>query len=271
MPSRTTIQLSWIKPLVADLKANANKSLVLAGSRQPAAVHHLALAINLALGNIGEGKPLATVQTETKGLGTIAKFKADIDSGLVETLVMLTPSNPVYDAPSDLNFAGALAKLKTSIHLGERTDATAHAATWHIPAAHYLESWSDARSASGTYTVVQPMILPLYQDCVSEFELLLALLSENGKLLNGEGEKGAASPAYDAVRKTFAALGGEGDAAWKKLLRDGFLAGSSYQPHRQPSRQPPRWTSPPPISKRARPTAEPRSPTGSLRHRFLSL
>ena len=30
------------------------------------------------------------------------------------------------------------------------------------------------------------------------------------------------------MRKTFAAIGGEGDAAWKKLLRDGFLAGSSY-------------------------------------------
>ena len=48
-------------------------------------------------------------------------------------------------------------------------------------------------------------------------------------MLNGEGEKGAPSPAYDAVRKTFAAVGGEGDSAWKKLLRDGFLAGSIYQ------------------------------------------
>ena len=62
----------------------------------------------------------------------------------------LTPANPVYDAPADLKFAEAFAKLKTSIHLGERTDATAHAATWHIPAAHYLESWSDARSARGS-------------------------------------------------------------------------------------------------------------------------
>ena len=221
--------LSWIKPLVDDLKENKGKSLVLAGSRQSAAVHHLALAINIALGNIGEGKPLAVLQTEAKGLGDIVKLKKDIDSGLVETLILLTPSNPVYDAPADLKFGEALAKLKTSIHLSDRTDATAHAATWHIPAAHYLESWSDARSYHGAYTVVQPMILPLYQDCVSELELLLALLSENGKLLNGEGEKGAPSPAYAAVRKTFAALGGEGDAAWKKLLRDGFLAGSSYQ------------------------------------------
>jgi molybdopterin-containing oxidoreductase family iron-sulfur binding subunit len=222
-------QLEWIKAMAADLKEHAGKSVVLAGSRQSAAVHQLALAINLALENIGEGKGLLAVQTEAIGLGTLATLKADIEGGNIDTLFLLTPSNPVYDAPADLDFPAALAKVKTSIHLGERTDATAHAATWHIPAAHYLESWSDARSARGTYTVVQPMILPLYQNCVSELELLTALLSADGKLLAGEGDKGAPSPAYDAVRKTFAALGGEGDAAWKKLLRDGFLADSKYE------------------------------------------
>ena len=221
-------QLEWIKPLVADLKANSGKSMVLAGSRQPAAVHALALAINMSLGNVGEDKPVLLLETEAKGLGTLESLKADIDSGAVDTLVMLTPANPVFDAPADLGFADALTKVKTSIHLSDRADATGHAATWHVPAAHYLESWSDARSARGSYTVVQPMILPLYKDCVSELELLLALLSDDGKLLNGEGEEGAASPAYTAVRKTFAAIGGEGDDAWKKLLRDGFLAGSSY-------------------------------------------
>ncbi len=221
-------QVAWVNALVDDLKENAGKSLVLAGSRQSLALHLLAHAINVALGNIGEGKPLLAVQTEVKGLGDLTALKADIDSKAVETLVLFTPSNPVYDAPADLKFAESFATLKTSIHFGMRTDATAHAATWHVPAAHYLESWSDARSARGTYTVVQPMILPLYDDCVSDLELQLALLSADGKLLNGEGEKGAASPAYTAVRTTFAAAGGEGEAAWKKLLRDGFLAGSSY-------------------------------------------
>lgn len=220
--------LSWIKPLVADLKAHAGKSMVLAGSRQPAAIHHLTLAINQALGNLGQGKPLAVVNTGVPARGSLAALKADIDAGELDTLVLLTPANPVYDAPADLKFAEVLAKLKTSIHLGERTDATAHAASWHIPAAHYLESWSDARSARGTHTVVQPMILPLYQDCVSEIELLCALASATGKLLNGEGPKGAPSPAYDAVRKTFTALGGEGNSAWKKFLRDGFLEDSLY-------------------------------------------
>ncbi len=221
-------QVAWVAGLVEDLKEHAGKSLVLAGSRQSLSVHLLAHAINVALGNIGEGKPLVALQTETKGLGSIASLKTDIDAGAIETLVVLTPSNPIHDAPADLKFAESFAKLKTSIHLGMRTDATAHAATWHVPSAHYLESWGDARSARGTYTMVQPMILPLYPDCVSELELLLALLSEDGKLLSGEGAKGAASPAYTAVRKTFAQFGGEGETAWKQLLRDGFFAGSQY-------------------------------------------
>jgi molybdopterin-containing oxidoreductase family iron-sulfur binding subunit len=186
--------VAWVAALVEDLKEHAGKSAVLAGSRQSLSVHLLAHAINVALGNIGEGKPLLAVQTETAGLGNLATLKADIDSSAVETLFVLSPSNPIYDAPADLKFGESFAKLKASIHFGARTDATAHAATWHLPAAHYLESWSDARTARGTYTVVQPMILPLYPDCVSELELLLALLSADGKLLNGEGEKGAASP-----------------------------------------------------------------------------
>ena len=218
--------LSWVNELVADLKAHAGKSAVVVGPRQPAAVQHLALAINLALGNIGAGKPVAALRTGNAGLGSLASLKADIDSAAVETLVLLTPSNPLYDAPADLGFGESFAKLKTSIHFGARTDATAFASTWHVPAAHYLESWADTTSVRGTYTIVQPMILPLYADCVSELELLLALMS--GTLINGEGEKGAPSPGYDAVRATFAAIGGEGETAWKQLLRDGYFAGSVY-------------------------------------------
>ncbi len=226
----TPEQVEWVKALAADLKANAGKSMVLAASRQPAAVHQIALAINLALGNIGPNLPLLAFQAENQGLGSIANLMADVDSGTIDTLFLLTPANPVYDAPADFDFTATLKNLKTSVHLGDRTHATAHAASWHIPAAHYLESWSDARSSRGIYTVVQPMILPLYPNCVSELELLMALLSDDGKILDGEGKDAAPSPAYDAVKKTFVALGNDGTDAWKKLLRDGFLAGSTYPP-----------------------------------------
>ncbi|HEY1122461.1 MAG TPA: 4Fe-4S dicluster domain-containing protein, partial [Haloferula sp.] len=221
--------ISWLKPLVEDLLAAKGKAVLLAGSRLPAAIQTLVAAINEKLGNVGEGKPLRYVRTENEGFGDIAKLKADLDGATVDTVILLTPANPILDAPADLKIAESFAKAKAVIHFGERTDATALAATWHVPSTHYLESWSDARTHNGVYTVVQPMILPLYSDCASELEILSALLSDDGKLLTGEGAKGEPSPAYNAVKKTFEAIGGKGSDAWKKLLRDGFHAGTSFE------------------------------------------
>lgn len=222
--------LDWISEMVKDLRASAGRVAVIAGTRQSAAVHHLALAINTALGNIGSDKAIQAYATGTPDSATIDTLVADINSGEIEHLFLLTPSNPVFDAPADLGFTDALGKLKSSVHLGIRNDATAHAATWHVPAVHYLESWSDARSARGTYSVVQPMILPLYEDCVSELEILAALLDEETTLhtANSVGEDPA--PAHTAVRTTFAALGDASDRAWKQLLRDGYQPDSNYAP-----------------------------------------
>ncbi|QJE97411.1 TAT-variant-translocated molybdopterin oxidoreductase [Luteolibacter luteus] len=221
--------LQWVNAVVADLQASGGKSLVLAGSRLPEAVQVLALAINEKLGNIGEGKPLKVVRTEAQGLGDFTALTADLNGGAIDTLFLLTPANPVFDAPADSKFPEALAKAKTVIHLGPRTDATAHASTWHVPATHYLESWSDARTINGVYTIVQPMILPLYNECASELEILAALLTADGKLVTGETSDGKPSPAYDAVRATFEIVGGKGIEPWKKLLRDGYHAGTSYE------------------------------------------
>ncbi|MCW1926016.1 TAT-variant-translocated molybdopterin oxidoreductase [Luteolibacter arcticus] len=221
--------ISWLKPLVADLQGSAGKSVVLAGSRLPDAIQTLVAAINEKLGNVGEGKPLRYLRTENEGFGDIAALKGDLDGGAIDTLILLTPANPILDAPTDLKIADSFAKAKTVIHLGERTDATALAATWHVPSSHYLESWSDARTVNGVYTVVQPMILPLYSDCASELEILSALLTDEGKLVTGEGAEGKPSPAYDAVKKTFEAIGGKSTDAWKKLLRDGFQPGTSFE------------------------------------------
>jgi molybdopterin-containing oxidoreductase family iron-sulfur binding subunit len=221
--------LKWVETMVEDLVAAKGKALVLGGSRLPESIRTLVAAINDKLGSVGEGKPLRYVRTENQGWGDLVSLKTDLEAGSIETLFLLTPANPLLDAPADLKFSEALAKAKTVIHLGPRTDATALAATWHVPASHYLESWSDARTATGVYSVVQPMILPLYDACVSELELLSALLAENGKLLTGETADGKPSPAHDAVKKTFEAVGGGSAEAWRKLLREGFHAGTAFE------------------------------------------
>ena len=63
---------------------------------------------------------------------------------------------------ADFDFATLLTKIPRSIHLGLYHDETAELCHWHIPEAHALESWSDARAVDGTATIMQPMIEPLF-------------------------------------------------------------------------------------------------------------
>ncbi|HEX6729942.1 MAG TPA: 4Fe-4S dicluster domain-containing protein, partial [Pyrinomonadaceae bacterium] len=62
------------------------------------------------------------------------------------------------------------------VHLSQYKDETTELCYWHIPEAHFLESWSDARSYDGTVTIVQPLILPLH-DGKTAHEVL-AIFSE---------------------------------------------------------------------------------------------
>ena len=212
-------QKKWALECANDLKKNAGKSAVLAGSRQSKDLHKVCIAINTALGNYG--KTLKPVITERAGYADITALTESLSNKELDTVFLLTPANPYYDAAG---FAEAAANAQI-IHLGCRTHATANAADWHVPAAHYLESWGDARTALGAYTVVQPLILPLYNG-VSELDLIDALL--NGHLHDSSKDGEATSPAFAAVRKTFAALADDSDKSWLTLLRDGFWKKSTY-------------------------------------------
>ncbi len=252
--------LAWIEEAAKDLAASKGKALVLAGSRQPVAVQILAGMMNVALGAVGGGRtPLQLFENQRRPADGIADLAAAIESGEVETLMTLTPCDPVYDAPADLGFADLVAKLQTSVHCGLHYNATARISSWHVPGAHYLESWGDARSATGILSVAQPMILPLFGG-LSDLDFLLALLQETPEPTEGEGEgesdaagaDAAAAPAapaapavpaaepakpadpttlaYEAVKKTFETLAkGDVAKAWNLALRDGFLDGVRYQ------------------------------------------
>ena len=82
-------------------------------------------------------------------------------AGKVDTLLMLD-TNPIYSAPGDLDFAGALKQVPLSVSLALYADETAEASTWLIPATHEYEAWSDARAFDGTITIQQPQVRRLY-------------------------------------------------------------------------------------------------------------
>ncbi|HEX6229970.1 MAG TPA: 4Fe-4S dicluster domain-containing protein, partial [Solirubrobacterales bacterium] len=147
-------------------------------------------------------------------LGSLSSLVSAMKDGGVRTLVILG-GNPVFDAPADLDFAAAMAKVPHTIALGHTVDETSSRAEWHIPRAHYLESWGDARAAGGTLSVVQPLILPLFGGRTA-VEVL-------GLMVSGE-----ARPGYDIVRETWNPILGEAgfDAKWNRVLHDGLLPGS---------------------------------------------
>ncbi|HEY6050854.1 MAG TPA: TAT-variant-translocated molybdopterin oxidoreductase, partial [Thermoanaerobaculia bacterium] len=154
---------AFLQAAAADLRAHRGRSLVLAGDHQPAAVHALAHAINAALGSRGSTVDYvaAAGSPSADPLGDLAALAGDMDAGRVRTLVILG-GNPVFDAPADLRFGERLAKVPLRVHLSPYFDETSVACHWHIPQAHFLESWSDARAIDGTASIVQPLIAPLY-------------------------------------------------------------------------------------------------------------
>ncbi|CAN5346690.1 hypothetical protein BH23VER1_BH23VER1_18960 [soil metagenome] len=242
--------LEWIAAAAKDLQEHSGESIVLAGPAQPAVVHQMVAAINGALGSFGETIDLLQGDAPEAEFGTLADLVDAMKDGSVETLFVTTEADPAFDAPVDIGFAEVQKNLGQSIHLGTRSrTATARNSAWHIPGAHYLETWGDARSADGTYSVIQPMILPLF-DGLSELDLMLLLLAEAEPDTEAGAESAGADapvvvaapppmveenvpmPAMLAVRETFDGLvtDGDPDEAWNFTLRDGFLAGSAFAP-----------------------------------------
>ena len=158
--NKISVKPRWIEECAKDLAKpeNRGKVAVLAGYRQPAAVHLIAHAINAALGSFGT----VVVAQETEApAGTLAELAASLNANQVDTLVILG-GNPVYTAPADLDWAVTQRKAQQVVRLSYYEDETSEKTDLHLPAAHYLESWGDARTRDGSVVAIQPLIAPLF-------------------------------------------------------------------------------------------------------------
>ncbi|MDZ7801577.1 MAG: TAT-variant-translocated molybdopterin oxidoreductase [Trueperaceae bacterium] len=205
-----------VDALVEDLEANRGRSLVVAGQDQPAEVHALALAMNEALDAVGRTVSLREPvemrpESHAESLGELVDA---MNAGEVERLVILG-ANPVYTAPAALDFAAALRRVGTSLHMGLYRDETGSATTWHVPEAHHLETWSDARAFDGTANVMQPLIQPFYGGRAPH-ELL--------SLLSGAPD----ASAHDLVRETWRQrVDGDFEGFWRDTVHRGTVRDSA--------------------------------------------
>src|SRR3954470_3556201 len=152
-PTTGTIR-PWALAVAADLKNHKGASLVIPGDQQPPKVHTLAHRMNQALGNFDHtitisdpapSSPWQQTQSLRELVDEIRKDKVD--------LLLILGGNPAFTAPVDLNFSESLSRVKSIVRLGTEEDETSAFAQWHIPEAHYLESWGDARAYDGTVSI----------------------------------------------------------------------------------------------------------------------
>ena len=210
-------QQKFVAAVARDLLAHKGAAVVIAGDNQPAAVHALAHAMNQALGAVGN-TVVYTDPVEAKPQDQTAALKelvGEMNAGKVD-LLLVVGGNPVYDAPADFKFAEALSKVQLRVQHSVFQNETTDFMHWHINATHYLEQWGDVRTIDGTATVVQPLIAPLY-DGKSEYEFVEALIGS------------PSTPGYEIVRKYWQGkLTGDFEAAWRKALNDGYIAGTTF-------------------------------------------
>ncbi|HYV24890.1 MAG TPA: 4Fe-4S dicluster domain-containing protein, partial [Pyrinomonadaceae bacterium] len=261
---------SWLPAVSKDLQLHKGASIVIAGDEQPPSVHALAHAANSALGNVGKTvfytEPLeansvdmrlanqllfadidANPPTQTQSLRELV---GDIDAGKVDLLIIIG-GNPAYSAPVDLRLdKNRLDKVKLRAHLNLYNNETSEICHWHINAAHYLESWGDARAYDGTAMIVQPLIQPLYEGKTA-YEVL-ALFSDNYDQkpyeivraywlaqsgVRSQGPGAGAASANNGAKPAIANQGnssgsrpptpdssaGDFESWWRKCLHDGFI------------------------------------------------
>ena len=209
----------WLDAAAKDLKDNRGRSLVVAGPGQSPEVHAAVLRMNLALGNVGTTVTYhQALDVEPPSRRSLVELAGAMKAGSVSTLVILG-GNPAYDAPVDLEFASAMKKVATTVTLSTHSDETGRLANWLIPAAHFLESWDDARAVDGTMSVVQPLILPLFG-------------GKGATEVLGLFATGKDQPGHDLVQETWKPVLGEAgfERSWNRLLHDGLLKDSGTSP-----------------------------------------
>ena len=167
------LNIETLNTLVTDLLKNKGKSIVYAGDHLPEDVHIAVNLLNDILGNKAlynfDSTPVSVLPLS--GFSEIKNLVSRMNAGEVAVAIHLN-SNPVYHLPFDLEYAEALSKVDTVISLVELENETSELSNFVLPINNQFESWGDAKTRTGFYSLQQPVIAPLYDTRQTEAILL---------------------------------------------------------------------------------------------------
>jgi molybdopterin-containing oxidoreductase family iron-sulfur binding subunit len=206
----------FLNALAKDLVAAKGSSVVAVGEHQPPEVHALVARLNTKLENVGK-TVFYSEDPRGEAPSRVADLKAltaELNDNKVSSLMILG-TNPAYTAPADLNFAAAIPKAATTVHVGLYDDETGKLCGWHINEAHWLESWGDVTAPDGSVSLQQPLIAPLFHG-KSVCEVLGMLAGES------------AASGLDLVKYTHRDALGD-TRKLRRAIHDGVVAGPKVE------------------------------------------
>lgn len=197
-----------VEEIVAGLLKHRERSIVISGSNDPG-IQKLVAGINFMLGNYGRTLDLErTIQLKQGSDPEFAGLVASLERGEVDNLLMVDV-NPVYSSV----MPEAIKKAGFTLYMGSSLNETAEVCRVICPDHHYLEAWGDAEPVSGSYSLQQPCIHPIFNTRAHQDSLLVWAGEEVGfdDLVRTWWEKNIIPRALRQDRNW-----------WEKILQAGF-------------------------------------------------
>ncbi len=186
---------------------SAQPSLAVAGgiaSQHRGAVEVCAAVniLNYVAGNVGETVLFGPDLDAADGYGVLRSLAQAMDSGAVG-LLLVHDANPVYSVPKSTGFLAKMKKVGFKVSTSLYLDETSAECDLILPNHHALERWDDLRPRSGVFSLMQPVMEPVF-NTMSTGDLLLKVSQKVGGALakfNAASYEAYLKSAWESVGK----------------------------------------------------------------------
>ncbi|MFV0237353.1 MAG: TAT-variant-translocated molybdopterin oxidoreductase [Flavobacteriales bacterium] len=144
--------------------AGSNAVVLVEGSKE---AHSIGYAINALINSqvVNTSKAVLIKESNDK---TFNQFVTDLKARQIGAVLNFN-TNIVYSYPEASEIKAALKKVDLTVSFNLLRDETSEVMNVLVPSTHWLESWGDANPVTGSYTLTQPTIRPLFKG-IRQFE-----------------------------------------------------------------------------------------------------
>jgi molybdopterin-containing oxidoreductase family iron-sulfur binding subunit len=163
---RTGVAVGTIDRIAGEFAAESSVAVAGGMGGQHAEAHATAVAVNLlnyVAGNIGRTISFGRALNATGGstYGAARRLADAMRAGEVEVL-LVHGANPAYATPPGLGFEQAMGNVGLKVSFSRFLDETAMQADLILPDHDPLEQWNDYEPRASVYSLMQPVMRPVF-------------------------------------------------------------------------------------------------------------